>query len=91
MGLIGENCSSCRAAAEAEDGGGLAGSWWRGWARVRVHNFMGYTQSYIRSPAMQANDNSGYIGASIVGGFLAIVAAGYTYRWSIRKVRDRRK
>jgi uncharacterized membrane protein YphA (DoxX/SURF4 family) len=47
--------------------------------------------NYTRSPAMQANDNSGYIGASIVGGFLAIVAAGYTLRWSIRKVRDRRK
>ncbi|KAJ2929765.1 hypothetical protein H1R20_g7317, partial [Candolleomyces eurysporus] len=32
MGLIGENCAKCVAAAEAEDGGGLAGSWWRGWA-----------------------------------------------------------
>jgi len=71
MGLIGENCSKCRAAAEAEDGGGLAGSWWRGWAK--------------------ANDNSGYIGAAIVGGFLAIVAAGDAYRRSIKKVRDRRK
>ncbi|KAJ2919178.1 hypothetical protein MD484_g1195, partial [Candolleomyces efflorescens] len=30
MGLIGENCAKCVAAAEAEDGGGLAGSWWRG-------------------------------------------------------------
>jgi nickel/cobalt transporter (NiCoT) family protein len=34
MGLIGENCGPCTKAAEAEDGGGLAGSWWRGWARV---------------------------------------------------------
>jgi hypothetical protein len=34
MGLIGENCTQCVAAAEAEDGGGLVGSWWRGWARV---------------------------------------------------------
>ncbi|KDQ25603.1 hypothetical protein PLEOSDRAFT_1011620, partial [Pleurotus ostreatus PC15] len=34
MGLIGENCASCREAAEAEDGGGLAGRWWRGWANV---------------------------------------------------------
>ena len=34
ISLIGENCSQCVAAAEAEDGGGLAGSWWRGWANV---------------------------------------------------------
>lgn len=34
MGLIGENCRKCREAAEAEDGGGLAGSWWRGWAKA---------------------------------------------------------
>ena len=35
MGLIGDNCTACRNAADAEDGGGLAGSWWRGWAKVR--------------------------------------------------------
>lgn len=34
MGLIGENCGSCSEAADAEDGGGLAGSWWRFWAKV---------------------------------------------------------
>ncbi|KAF9565754.1 NicO-domain-containing protein [Agrocybe pediades] len=36
MGLIGEQCGSCVAAAEADDGhgGGLAGSWWRGWANA---------------------------------------------------------
>ena len=34
MGLIGENCWMCIEAAEAEDGGGLAGRWWRGWAAV---------------------------------------------------------
>ncbi|QRV77691.1 high affinity nickel transport protein [Ceratobasidium sp. AG-Ba] len=34
MGLIGETCSPCRKAAEDPDGGGLAGKWWRGWARV---------------------------------------------------------
>lgn len=34
ISLIGENCSQCVAAAEAEDGGGLAGSWWRGWANA---------------------------------------------------------
>jgi len=31
MSLVGEQCSRCVAAAQAEDGGGLAGSWWRGW------------------------------------------------------------
>ena len=35
MGLIGDNCKRCQEAAEAEDGGGLAGRWWRGWANVR--------------------------------------------------------
>lgn len=34
LGLIGENCAKCTAAAEDPDGGGLAGSWWRAWARV---------------------------------------------------------
>lgn len=34
MGLIGENCRSCKEAAEADDGGGLAGSWWRAWGYV---------------------------------------------------------
>ncbi|BEJ12895.1 hypothetical protein CspHIS471_0300690 [Cutaneotrichosporon sp. HIS471] len=34
MGLIGENCRRCVKAAEAEDGGGLEGSWWRAWARA---------------------------------------------------------
>ncbi len=39
MGLIGERCAQCTAAANAKDGGGLAGSWWRAWARVRVSIF----------------------------------------------------
>lgn len=34
MGLIGENCTPCTEAAEDPSGGGLAGSWWRAWARV---------------------------------------------------------
>lgn len=34
MGLIGDNCTPCQNAANAPDGGGLAGSWWRGWGRV---------------------------------------------------------
>ncbi|KAJ7860041.1 NicO-domain-containing protein [Mycena leptocephala] len=57
MGLIGEQCTPCREAAEAPDGGGLAGRWWRGWA--------------------SANDNSGYIGAAIVGSFVVVVAGWY--------------
>ncbi|KAK0188034.1 NicO-domain-containing protein [Armillaria mellea] len=69
MGLIGDNCTSCKEAAEAEDGGGLAGKWWRGWAN--------------------ANDNSGYIGAAIVGAFIVIVAVWYGGCWAIRKNRER--
>ncbi|KAF9468489.1 high-affinity nickel-transport protein-domain-containing protein, partial [Collybia nuda] len=69
MGLIGDNCAKCIAAAGARDGGGLAGSWWRGWGR--------------------ANDNSGYIGAAIVGGFLIVVLGWYGYRWGVRKARER--
>ncbi|KAF8073736.1 NicO-domain-containing protein [Lyophyllum atratum] len=34
MGLIGDQCRKCRGAAEADDGGALAGSWWRAWARA---------------------------------------------------------
>lgn len=34
MSLIGEQCGPCQKAAMATDGG-LAGSWWRGWAKVR--------------------------------------------------------
>ncbi|KAJ1303312.1 hypothetical protein OPQ81_011509 [Rhizoctonia solani] len=42
MGLIGENCSSCREAAGDPNGGGLAGSWWRGWARANdMSGFIG--------------------------------------------------
>jgi len=39
MGLIGEKCQSCKEAAEAEDGGGIAGAWWRAWAYVSVQGF----------------------------------------------------
>jgi len=34
MGLIGDHCTPCQEAANAQDGGGLAGSWWRGWANA---------------------------------------------------------
>ncbi|KAL1735641.1 high-affinity nickel-transport protein-domain-containing protein [Schizophyllum commune] len=70
MGLIGDNCGPCQEAAEGEDGGGLAGRWWRGWAR--------------------ANDNSGYIGAGIVGAFIVVVASWFGGRKVIRKWRSRR-
>ncbi|KAI0333765.1 NicO-domain-containing protein [Cubamyces sp. BRFM 1775] len=65
MGLIGDNCTPCQNAANAPDGGGLAGRWWRGWAR--------------------ANDNSGYIGAAIVGSFVAVVSGWYGVRFLYRK------
>ncbi|RDB18045.1 High-affinity nickel transport protein [Hypsizygus marmoreus] len=71
MGLIGEQCGKCVAAAEAEDGGGLAGSWWRAWAK--------------------ANDNSGYIGAAIVGVFIIVVAGWYGTRWVARKAAVRKQ
>ncbi|TBU39468.1 NicO-domain-containing protein [Dichomitus squalens] len=61
MGLIGDNCTPCRSAANAPDGGGLAGRWWRGWAK--------------------ANDNSGYIGAAIVGTFVLVVSSWYGLRF----------
>ncbi|KIK57282.1 hypothetical protein GYMLUDRAFT_204164 [Collybiopsis luxurians FD-317 M1] len=34
IALIGDNCTPCQNAANAEGGGGLAGRWWRGWARA---------------------------------------------------------
>jgi high-affinity nickel-transport protein len=40
MSLIGEKCQSCKEAAEAEDGGGLAGAWWRAWAFVSASTGM---------------------------------------------------
>ncbi|KZO96965.1 NicO-domain-containing protein, partial [Calocera viscosa TUFC12733] len=62
MGLIGDNCGPCQDAANAEDGGGLAGAWWRGWGT--------------------ANDDSGFIGASIVGAFVFIVLAWFGGTWA---------
>ena len=35
MGLVGGQCGPCQEAANAPNGGGLAGRWWRGWAKVR--------------------------------------------------------
>ncbi|KAI8986207.1 NicO-domain-containing protein [Trametes punicea] len=70
MGLVGDNCTPCQNAANAEDGGGLAGRWWRGWAN--------------------ANDNSGYIGAAIVGSFIVVVSAWYGARYVYRNWQRRR-
>lgn len=67
MGLIGDNCGSCARSAEADDGGGLAGRWWRFWGVV--------------------NDNSGYIGAGIVGTFVLITGSWYGGRWVFSYVR----
>ena len=35
MGLIGDECMKCRAAAESDRG--LAGNWWRFWAKVEIY------------------------------------------------------
>jgi len=71
MALIGEHCRPCRKAAEADEGrgGGLAGKWWRGWAR--------------------ANDNSGFIGAAIVGAFLFVVITWHGAWWGMKKYKGR--
>ena len=51
MGLIGQECASCVKAAEADDGhgGGLAGSWWRGWAAVSLSFFFSSCQTTLFS------------------------------------------
>lgn len=81
MGLIGENCTSCTEAAEDPNGGGLAGSWWRAWAKVRIH---------YNIADSKANDQSGYIGAAIVGVFAAIVVVWWGAVWGSRWLRSRR-
>ncbi|KAI9465582.1 NicO-domain-containing protein [Lactarius psammicola] len=69
MGLIGDECAKCRAAAESDRG--LAGKWWRLWAK--------------------ANDNSGYVGAGIVGTFVLVVGGWYGGQWANRAVNKWRK
>ncbi|KAK0464438.1 NicO-domain-containing protein [Desarmillaria tabescens] len=85
MGLIGEICTPCQEAAEAEDGA-LTGRWWRGWAKVR---HVPSAEIMLIIFSFKANDNSGYIGAAIVGAFVLIVAGWYGGRWIIRKNRER--
>lgn len=90
MGLIGENCRPCREAASADEsrGGGLAGSWWRAWAKVRI--IVEIHRSYKRNslPHLQANDNLALIGAGIVGSFVAVVSGWYGARWLHGKVKS---
>jgi high-affinity nickel-transport protein len=40
MGLVGDNCKRCARAADAPDGGGLEGRWWRFWAAVGFLNLV---------------------------------------------------
>lgn len=82
MGLIGERCSQCAAAANAKDGGGLAGSWWRAWARVRICTFC-FCERH-GSVIIQANANSGYIGVAIIGMFL-VLGIGWMLRAWLRR------
>jgi high-affinity nickel-transport protein len=87
MGLIGENCSACRVAAEDPNGGGLAGKWWRGWARVSL-DLYAYLSLPNAGSCVQANDMSGFIGAAVVGCFAVIVAGWYGGRWIMRRHRS---
>jgi hypothetical protein len=74
LGVIGENCSSCVEAAEAEDGGGLAGSWWRFWAGVSSALFAMRVRSrwcpaaYQRAPSIPSNDRQMITRVSLVRG-----------------------
>lgn len=88
MGLIGENCTSCQEAAEDPDGGGLAGSWWRAWARVSWPSQSRFCIEHdMQCVALtsQANDQSGYIGAAIVGVFAAILLGYHVGKWGLKK------
>ena len=77
----------------ADDGGGLAGRWWRFWAAVSWEHASDLLLRYqcLTPPSQQANDNSGYIGAAIVGVFLFIVGSWYGTRWAFRKLLARRQ
>lgn len=93
MALIGENCARCREAAEAEDGGGLAGRWWRGWANVSLEaladNWLRALPPTVLTSSFQASEQSGFIGAAIVGGFLVVVVGYYGGRWIQQNYRRR--
>lgn len=89
MSLIGEQCSRCVAAAQAEDGGGLAGSWWRGWQNVRQFEILASVAKLnVTWLDIQAGENSGYIGVGIVGALLLIVVSWYLGNWIFRRVRQ---
>lgn len=46
--------------------------------------------SVLRLPTpRQANDDSGFIGAAIVGGFVILLAGWYGSRWVLRRVKER--
>lgn len=82
MSLVGEQCKECQQAVNRADGGGLAGSWWRGWANVGINiNLYNPILAFSQYSFLQANANSGYIGAGIVATFLVLVAGWYLFRW----------
>jgi high-affinity nickel-transport protein len=85
MGLIRDNCATCSAAAKNSHG--LAGGWWRFWAKVRDLHVVVLTEHALTQVPQrrQANDNSGYIGAGIVGSFVMVVGGWYGGRWVFSK------
>ena len=88
MALIGEHCRACREAAEADEGrgGGLTGRWWRGWAKA---SHQPLERLIVRYLFTQASDNSGFIGAAIVGAFIFVVISWHGGRWCVKKYKAR--
>lgn len=83
--MIGENCQRCSDAAEAEDGGGFAGAWWRFWAKVSLNWIKVVWRREVWLISVKANDLSGVIGAAIVGTFAVILAIYHGGRWVYRR------
>ncbi|EJC97758.1 uncharacterized protein FOMMEDRAFT_162569 [Fomitiporia mediterranea MF3/22] len=77
----------------APDNGGLASSWWRGWAKTYVDtnelfiNCCGRITSKKRHDSICANDESVFIGAAIVDGFVLVPAGGFGGRDVLRKMK----
>ena len=45
--------------------------------------------NFYGTSTFKANDQSGFIGAAIVGGFIVVLIGWYGGRWAIQKLRKR--